>query len=123
MTGVQTDQGTFSAPVVVNCAGARANGINQLAGVDIPMTTWRHDTMFVIRPPEIGPSHLTVIDFPKEMYFRPEGNLTLVGLEDGNPLGESPDGDTDHAPKGFALFMLHYRVNNFLTRALCPTNM
>jgi len=35
------------------------------------------------------------------MYFRPEGNLTLVGLEDGNPLGESPDSDTDHAKKGF----------------------
>jgi sarcosine oxidase subunit beta len=42
-----------------------------------------------------------VIDFPKEMYFRPEGGLTLVGLEDGNPLGESPDGDTDHAIPGF----------------------
>jgi glycine/D-amino acid oxidase-like deaminating enzyme len=43
-----------------------------------------------------------VIDFPGEMYFRPErGGLTLVGLEDGNPLGESPDGDTDHARAGF----------------------
>jgi sarcosine oxidase subunit beta len=36
------------------------------------------------------------------MYFRPEGqNLTLVGLEDGNPLGESPEGDADHARPGF----------------------
>jgi len=35
------------------------------------------------------------------MYFRTEGELTLVGLEDGNPLGESPDSDTDHAQKGF----------------------
>ena len=25
----------------------------------------------------------------------------LVGLEDGNPLGVSPEGDTDHAIKGF----------------------
>ncbi len=24
-----------------------------------------------------------------------------MGLEDGNPLGESPDGDTDHARSGF----------------------
>jgi sarcosine oxidase subunit beta len=102
VTGVETDQGTFSAPVVVNCAGARANFINQMAEVELPFTTWRHDTMFVVRPPEMGPSHPTVIDFPKELYFRPEGNLTLVGLEDGNPLGESPDGDTDHAHKGFA---------------------
>ena len=102
VTGVETDQGVFSAPVVVNCAGARANVINQMAGVDLPLDTWRHDTMFVLRPPEIGPSHPTLIDFPKELYFRPEGELTLVGLEDGNPLGESPDRDTDHAKKGFA---------------------
>lgn len=102
VTGVDTDQGTFSAPVLVNCTGAWANVVNQMAGVDLPLTTWRHDTMFVVRPPEIGPSHPTVIDFPKELYFRPEGDLTLVGLEDGNPLGESPDNDTDHAQKGFA---------------------
>lgn len=58
--------------------------------------------MFVGQPGEMGPGHPTVIDFPNEMYFRPEtGGLTLVGLEDGNPLGESPDGDTDHAQKGF----------------------
>jgi sarcosine oxidase subunit beta len=35
------------------------------------------------------------------MYFRPEGSLTLVGLEDGNPLGQSPESDTDHAQAGF----------------------
>jgi sarcosine oxidase subunit beta len=35
------------------------------------------------------------------MYFRPEGGLTLVGLEDGNPIGESPDSDTDHARGDF----------------------
>jgi len=99
--GVETTQGDFFAPVVVNVAGAWAGQINKLADVDIPFDTWRHDTMFVARPAEIGPSHPTVIDFPKELYFRPEGELTLVGLEDGNPLGESPDSDTDHAKTGF----------------------
>jgi sarcosine oxidase subunit beta len=101
VTGVQTTQGEFSAPIVVNAAGAWAGKLNQLAGLDLPYDTWRHDTMFVRRPPEIGPTHPTVIDFANDMYFRPEGSLTLVGLEDGNPLGESPDGDTDHAKPGF----------------------
>jgi sarcosine oxidase subunit beta len=100
ITGVETAQGVFSAPVVVNAAGAWADQINRMAGLELSCTTWRHDTMFVVRPPEIG-VHPTVIDFGKEMYFRPEGGLTLVGLEDGNPLGESPDGDADHAQKGF----------------------
>ena len=100
--GVETTQGRFDAPMVVNAAGAWAGKLNQLAGLDLPYDTWRHDTMFVARPREIGPEHPTVIDFSNEMYFRPDaGNLTLVGLEDGNPLGESPDSDTDHAKSGF----------------------
>jgi sarcosine oxidase subunit beta len=99
--GVQTTQGDFFAPVVINAAGAWAGKLNEMAGLNLPYDTWRHDTMFVARPPQVGPSHPTVIDFAYEMYFRPEGNLTLVGLEDGNPLGESPDSDTDHAKKGF----------------------
>ncbi len=100
--GVQTSQGDFFAPVIVNVAGAWAGKLNQLAGLDLPYDTWRHDTMFVARPCQVGPDHPTVIDFSNEMYFRPDaGNLTLVGLEDGNPLGESPDSDTDHAKSGF----------------------
>lgn len=101
VTGVRTPQGDFSAPVVVNAAGAWAGKLNELAGLDLPYDTWRHDTMFVVRPRAVGPSHPTVIDFANEMYFRPEGGLTLVGLEDGNPLGESPEGDTTHAKPGF----------------------
>ena len=101
VSGVQSSQGIFSAPVVVNAAGAWAGKINDMAGLNLPFNTWRHDTMFVARPPQLGPSHPTVIDFGNEMYFRPEGNLTLVGLEDGNLLGESPDGDADHARPGF----------------------
>ena len=99
--GVQTTHGRFDAPIIVNAAGAWAGKVNEMAGLNLPYDTWRHDTMFVARPKQIGPNHPTVIDFANEMYFRPEGNLTLVGLEDGNPLGESPDNDTDHAKKGF----------------------
>jgi sarcosine oxidase subunit beta len=101
VSGVETTQGAFSAPVVVNAAGAWAETVNRLAGLELPYTTWEHDTMFVVRPPELSLSHPTVIDFPNEMYFRPEGELTLVGLEDGNPLGESPDRSTDQAKSGF----------------------
>lgn len=101
VTGVTTSQGLFSAPVVVNAAGAWAAQVNRMVGVEMPLDTWRHDTMFVVRPTEVGPAHPTVIDFPQEMYFRPEGELTLVGLEDDNPLGQSPDSDGDHAWPGF----------------------
>lgn len=101
VAGVESTQGEFSAPLVVNAAGAWAGKVNQMVGLDLPYDTWRHDTMFVVRPPHVGQSHPTTIDFANDMYFRPEAGLTLVGLEDGNPLGESPDNDTDHAREGF----------------------
>lgn len=101
ISGVESTQGEFSAPVVVNAAGPWAGKINEMAGLRLPFDTWRHETMFVRRPPQLAQGHPVVIDFPNEMYFRPEGSLTLIGLEDGNPLGESPDGDADHARPGF----------------------
>jgi sarcosine oxidase subunit beta len=101
VAGVETTQGAFAAPVVVNAAGAWAGRINAMVGLDLPYDTWRHDTLFALRPEALAAGHPTVIDFPNEMYFRPEGGLTLVGLEDHNPLGESPDGSTDQAHAGF----------------------
>ncbi len=101
ITGVDTAQGEFHAPVVVNCAGAWAEKLNQMVGLELPYDTWRHDTMFVMRPRQAGPSHPATIDFRHEMYFRSEGELTLVGLEDNNPLGGSPDDESDHALPGF----------------------
>jgi sarcosine oxidase subunit beta len=101
--GVRTAaQGEFYTPLLINAAGSWAGVVARMAGVDIPITTWRHDTMFIQRPMELGPTHPSVIDDPNGMYFRPEtGGLTLVGLEDGNPLGESPDGYTERAQPGF----------------------
>ena len=102
VTGVETNQRPFSAGVVINAAGAWAASIGKMAGLDIPVNTWRHDTMFIRRPRDLGPSHPTVIDNINSMYFRPEtGWLTLVGLEDDNKIGESPEGDIEHAKPGF----------------------
>jgi sarcosine oxidase subunit beta len=100
--GVETTHGAFEARVVVNAAGAWAREVGRLAGLDLPITTWKHDTAFLRRPKDLGPTHPTVIDFINLMYFRPEtGGLTLIGLEDGNPLGLSPDTGGDQPETGF----------------------
>ena len=91
--GVETTKGTMLAPVVVDAAGAWAAGVARLVGLDVPVTTWRHDTAYLVRPPSLG-THPTVIDDGKAMYFRPEGSdLTLVGLEDDASIGGEPDGE------------------------------
>ena len=101
--GVKTNQGEIFAPVVINAAGPWAGKIGKMAGLNLPVDTWQHDTMFIRRPPVLSAEHPTVIDFPNSMYFRPEtGGLTLVGLEDDNPIGEAPDGDTERSKPDFA---------------------
>ncbi len=101
--GVKTADGReYHAAMVVNAAGAWADRIGAMVGLDLPITSWSHDVMFIRRPKAIGPDHPTAIDDINDMYFRPEqGGLTLVGLESDNPLGEDPDGDADHAHPGF----------------------
>jgi sarcosine oxidase subunit beta len=103
VVGVESTQGSYSAPIVVDAAGAWAAPVARMAGVDIPVNTWRHETLFLRRPKDFGPPHPTVIDHLNTMYFRPEtGGLTLVGLEDGNTFGESPEDNTGKARPGFA---------------------
>jgi sarcosine oxidase subunit beta len=92
VSGVKSSKGEFSAPVVVNAAGAWAAWVGRLAGLELPVKVWRHDTIFIRQPAMLPDNHLTVIDDAKTMYFRPEtGGLTLLGLEDGNPVGDTPD--------------------------------
>lgn len=100
--GVETTKGAFEAPIIVNAAGAWAAKVGQMAGLELPVNTWEHDAMFIRRPKALSVAHPTVIDDTREMYFRPEtGGLTLVGLDDNNPLGESPEGYIDRARPGY----------------------
>ncbi len=101
MVGVETSRGRFEAPIVVNAAGAWAGPLAASVGVEVPLQVWRHDVAYVRRPDRM-PRHPVIIDFANSMYARPEGDsLTLVALEDGNPLGGSPDAPVDAAAPGF----------------------
>ena len=90
VVGVDSGRGSFDAPIVVNCAGTFAGRIGRMVDVDIPLDTWSHDVAFVKRPSRVG-MHPAVIDDALAMYFRPEGELTLIGLEDYNRMGEPPE--------------------------------
>ncbi len=92
VAGVATTKGDFSAPVVVDAAGAWAGNVAALVGLDVPITVWRHDTAYFRRPASLRAGHPTVIDDGNAMYFRPEGrDLTLVGLEDDAAIGGEPE--------------------------------
>ncbi len=92
VTGVQTNQGRFSAPVVVDAAGAWAAQLASTVGLTVPIEPWRHDTAYFGLPSDHSSTFPIVIDEAGEVYFRPEGHeLMLVGLESGNEIGGSPD--------------------------------
>jgi sarcosine oxidase subunit beta len=97
VTGVSTDKGDFSAPIVVNAAGAWAKQVASLAGIDVPLITWTHDVAFLHRPPSLG-RFPAVIDDTINCYFRPEGSaLILAAGEDESLRGEPPDAE-DQTP-------------------------
>jgi sarcosine oxidase subunit beta len=103
VTGVRTTKGDIDAPVIVNAAGGWAGRVGALAGMDLPITVWRHDTGVLGLPASVPGHFPTVIDIANSMYFRPEGeDMVLVGLEDDNQMGGSPDADTSAALPVFA---------------------
>lgn len=102
VTGVDSSRGSFDAPILVNCAGTFADRIGRLVDVDIPLDTWSHDVAFVRRPATVG-MHPACIDDSLLMYFRPEGELTLIGFEDYNRMGEPPESDLGHVDKEFVM--------------------
>lgn len=100
--GIDTDRGSFAAPVVVDAAGAWAAPLAASAGVDVPVQAWRHDTAYFGLPADRDARFPIVIDDMNSVYFRPEGStLMLVGLETENEVGGSPDrplrGVSEHA--------------------------
>lgn len=102
VTGVATTRGAFDAPAVVNAAGCWARRVGDLAGMDLPIRVWRHDTGYLGLPASAPRPIPVVIDNPNGMYFRPEGSdMVLVGLEDDNQIGGSPDRDTSDARPDF----------------------
>lgn len=101
VTGLQTSRGDFSAPMVVNAAGAWAGTLSKIFGVSIPLGTWTHDVVHFVRPAEV-PDHPTVIDSSLSMYFRPDsGSLMLVALEDDSRLDEPAEKDLGYVAKDF----------------------
>ena len=102
VAGVDTTRGRVDGPVVVNAAGGWAAHVAALAGLEIPVTVWRHDTGYLGVPPSVPRPIPVVIDIANGMYFRPEGSdMVLVGLEDDNQMGGSPDRDTGDARPDF----------------------
>ncbi|MGA8260528.1 MAG: FAD-binding oxidoreductase [Arenicellales bacterium] len=89
---VETAAGRFSAPIVVNAAGAWCDEIARLAGVPpIGLTPRRRTAITFDAPPGVDAARWPlVIDVDETFYFKPEAGRILASPADETP---TPPGD------------------------------
>ncbi|HUN47879.1 MAG TPA: FAD-binding oxidoreductase [Stellaceae bacterium] len=92
---VATRAGDFSAPVVINAAGAWADEVGQLAGArPIGLQPKRRTAFLVDAPAGFDPRSWPMVDdFREVVYFKPESGRILV-----SPMDETPSPPLDAQP-------------------------
>jgi glycine/D-amino acid oxidase-like deaminating enzyme len=95
VTGVETTEGRFSAPVVVNAAGPWGTRLALGLGYDTPVTASRHQISVFHQPADFKPSrHPMIGDFIQGFYVRPEtGGITLSGSLETSEADHTIDPD------------------------------
>ena len=85
---VQSDAGEFSAPIVINAAGAWADDVAALADVQCLNLIPKRRTAIIVEPPA-GLAVATwpmVADITERFYFKPEAGQILVSPADATPV-------------------------------------
>jgi D-arginine dehydrogenase len=92
---VETEQGAFSAPLVVDAAGAWADELGRLAGaMPIGLVPMRRTALLLDPPAGIQVARWPlVIDAEEQFYFKPESGKLLV-----SPADETPSPPCDARP-------------------------
>jgi sarcosine oxidase subunit beta len=82
ITVIETTRGAVATRTVVNCAGAWAATVAQLAGIDLPVTPLRR--MLVPSEPfdEFPHSAPMIVDMSNGFHFRPEARGFLLAWND-----------------------------------------
>jgi len=99
---VLTSQGRVETPIAVVAAGPWSKQVLSGIGIDVPLSTVRHQVASIIRPVEQIPHHPIVGDIAQSFSFRPEGSaMTLVGFgEDEADLASYNQGvDLEQVPE------------------------
>ena len=81
VVAVTSAQGRVETPVAVVAAGPWSRREMAKVGVDIPLSTVRHQVATLTRPLDRIPNHPTVGDIAQSFSFRPDGSsMTMVGF-------------------------------------------
>jgi sarcosine oxidase subunit beta len=95
VAGVETNKGSISTPIVINCAGPWAGLVNEMAVVENQIIPVRRQMLVTTPLPDIPRDFPFVIDFAQSLYFHREGDGMLTGMSNPN---EKPDFDQNVDP-------------------------
>eukprot|EP00079_Xenopus_tropicalis_P031904 XP_017945675.1 PREDICTED: sarcosine dehydrogenase, mitochondrial [Xenopus tropicalis] len=85
VVAVETQHGTVETPCVVNCAGAWAPKLGQMAGVNVPLVAMHH--AYVVTERIEGIQNMpNVRDHDASVYLRLQGDALSVGGYESNPI-------------------------------------
>jgi 4-methylaminobutanoate oxidase (formaldehyde-forming) len=84
VTGIETDQGSVEADVVVNAGGMFAGEIGRLAGVNVPVVPMAHEYL-ITKPSGVPLDVPTMRDPSLLVYFRGESGGLVMGGYERNP--------------------------------------
>jgi sarcosine oxidase subunit beta len=119
VVGVETENATISAPVVVLACGPWSRSLAEPLGLDLRLDVSRHVVLTFAAEDPYGSRYPIVKDMTTEnkMYFRPaSGDVALVGTGDyGTPISH-PDDMDENVGDDFALLQgaqLALRVPSF----------
>ncbi len=112
---VRTPNASFSAPVVVNAAGAWAGQVGKIAGVGDRGLTPLRRTAVTIEPPEgLDVSNwMHVNDVGGTFYFKPDAGLVLA-----SPVDETASEPCDAQPEEIDVATIAYRIEEATTMAV-----
>lgn len=89
VTGVETDRGSITAEIVVNCAGQWARKVGLMGGVSVPLHSAEHMYIVTGRMEGVHPDLPVMRDPDGYIYFKEEvGGLVMGGFEpEAKPWG------------------------------------
>lgn len=97
--GVKTTLSEYTAPVVVDAAGAWSGRVASMAGVSIPVRPVVRHMVRVVCPGEMKRPELILLDEDLDVYVLPEGRtssiLMIGGGAETHPLEGTDEGDPD----------------------------
>jgi len=104
INAVETNFGTISTPIVINSGGPEAGSIAEMAGVSIPLSTFKSQWFSASLATALPPDFPAIMDLKESLYLHPHNFEILTGRTNlDQPPGTDKvinrDWELDHAKK------------------------